>query len=72
MPKSASPTGGIPQVKIEFYLDQPLIEELVAYGERQTPALSRNQVIMTACAQLVGYRRADYLPSKETKEEIED
>ena len=61
----AMPTGTrnpeeIPQTSIQFAMDRPLADELAAYGERQTPPLSRNQVIVLACARLTGYDRSRY------------
>jgi len=42
-------------------MDEPLRDELKAYGERQTPALNLGQVIAKFCAAGVGYQRDRYL-----------
>ena len=55
------PTGGIPQVRVETSMDEPLRDELKAYGERQTPALNLGQVIAKFCAAGVGYQRDRHL-----------
>ena len=63
---------GIAQVNVQFDMDQPLAEAVADLGRRQSPPMSRNEMIVFLCTTATQYDRAKYIAPSSAHASEED